>query len=99
MSCYTSRRCSTAELFGMCCSRRLNVVELNPNNEDDSYGAFAKSDIVLALRGHPGYVQDLCRCPLVHEERGLLLHRTELLEKVIPEVRKGGAGMAWCGIL
>lgn len=70
----------------MCCSRRLNVVELNPNNEDDSYGAFAGSDIVLALRGHPGCVQDLCRCPLVHEERGLLLHRKVLLEKIIPEV-------------
>eukprot|EP00752_Nemacystus_decipiens_P010689 g9520.t1 len=78
---------STAELFGMCCSRKLNVVELNPKNEDDSYGAFSKSDIVLALRGHPGCVQDLCRCPLVHEERGLLLHRQTLLERVIPELQ------------
>ena len=77
----------------MCCSRRLNVVELNPQSEEDSYGAFAKSDIVVALRGHPGCVQDLCRCPLVHEERGLLLHRTDLLEKVIPEVRLAGTGV------
>lgn len=74
----------------MCCSRKLNVVELNPNKEEDSYGAFAKSDIVLALKGHPGCVQDLCRCPLVHEERGLLLHRKKLLDSVIPEVRRGG---------
>lgn len=79
----------------MCCSRKLHVKEVNPNNEEDSYGAFARSDIVLALRGHPGCVQDLCRCPLVHEERGLLLHRKDLLGKVIPEVRVrrgGGAG-------
>ncbi len=84
----------------MCCSRNLTYVDMDPNNEavvgsdgkPDTYGAFAKSDIVLALRGHPGCVQDLCRCPRVHEERGLLLHRKELLEKDIPEVRGGGEG-------
>lgn len=80
----------------MCCSRKLSVVELNPNNEEDAYGAFAKSDMVLALRGHPGCVQDLCRCPRVHEERGLLRHRKELLEEIIPEVRRGRTGNLNC---
>ncbi|CAM9781667.1 unnamed protein product, partial [Scytosiphon promiscuus] len=86
---------STAELFVMCCSRSLSVFEIDPNDEAitgpdgkrDRFGAFARSDIVRALRGHPACVQDLCRCRRVHEERGLFLYRKELLEDDIPKLQ------------
>ncbi|CAM9582211.1 unnamed protein product, partial [Ectocarpus sp. 4 AP-2014] len=88
---------STAELFVMCCSRNLSVCEMGPSKPEpftrtegkaDSYESFAKSDIVLALRGHPGCVQDLCRCPRVHEEKGLIVHREKLLREDIPKLQE-----------
>ncbi|CAN0268831.1 unnamed protein product, partial [Laminaria digitata] len=85
---------STAELLTMCCPRRIHRIELDPNNiavrgrdgKLDTLGAFAKGDIVLALRGHPACVQDLCRS--LHEERSLFLKKREFLENDIPRVRE-----------
>lgn len=85
----------------MCCSRNLSVCEMGPSKPEaftgtegkpDSYESFAKSEIVLALRGHPGCVQDLCKCTHVHEEKGLIVHREKLLREDIPKVRKKGFG-------
>ena len=86
---------STAELLTMCCSRRIQRVELDPNNiavrgrdgKLDTLGAFAKGEIVCALRGHPACVQDLCRS--LHDERSLFLRKREFLENDIPRVRDG----------
>lgn len=83
---------STAELFTKCCPRKLETLEMDPNREalvgtdgrQDTVGAFAKSELVNALRGHPGCVQDLCR--LVHEERSLFLHKERLLKVDVPKV-------------
>lgn len=79
----------------MCCSRRIQRVELDPNNiavrgrdgKLDTLGAFAKGEIVCALRGHPACVQDLCRS--LHDERSLFLRKREFLENDIPRVRDG----------
>lgn len=83
---------STAELFTKCCPRKLETLEMDPHREalmgkdgrQDTVGAFAKSELVNALRGHPACVQDLCR--LVHEERSLFLLKERLLEVEIPKV-------------
>ena len=84
---------STAQLFTMCCSRRLQIREMDPNNEAevnpdgklDTLGAFAKGEIVQALRGHPACVEDLCR--RVHDDNSLLVRKQTLLDRDIPEVR------------
>lgn len=77
----------------MCCPRRLQIREMDPNNEAetmtdgklDTLGVFAKGDIIRALRGHPSCVEDLCR--LVHEENSLLVRKQSILDNDIPKVR------------
>lgn len=58
----------------------------------DTMGAFAKSELVNALRGHPACVQDLCR--LVHEERSLFLRKERLLNIDIPKVSEAATRVA-----
>lgn len=84
---------STAELFTMCCPRKLLKLEMDPSNKavigkdgkSDTLGVFAESDLIRALQGHPACVQDLCH--FVHDERSLFLRNKELLETILPRVR------------
>lgn len=84
----------------MCCPRKIQRVELDPQSiaargrdgKFDTLGAFAKGEIVRALRGHPACVRDLCRS--LHEERSLFLRKKEFLETDIPRVRGWVGGCA-----
>lgn len=91
---------STAELLVKCCPRKLDHIEIDPNRPmpptdlAESLDAFSRSDIIRALRGHPGCVVDFSK--LVGEaERSLFLERERWVDVEIPKVG-GRAHMFGC---